>query len=153
MQLWVSVHALYNGCPRGCSGLLSVWRDRDNCLRLSICVLGRALFCLLIISVLFVYLPYPSGSSAMITFEPLIPWSALFDVWKILHENSPIPTLWLFHHSPSVDYNQCFTGFIPMNQLSRYQDKDNLIIHCHNLCAPVTSVHTIYPAIVGHVIQ
>ena len=26
-----SVHALYNGCPRGCSGLLSVWRGQLCC--------------------------------------------------------------------------------------------------------------------------
>ena len=40
-------------------------------LRLSICVLGGALFLSLFVSVLFVCLPYPSGSSAVITFEPL----------------------------------------------------------------------------------
>ena len=42
-----SVHALYNGCPRGCSGLLSVWRGQLCCtlyLRLSV-LLGGALFC------------------------------------------------------------------------------------------------------------
>ena len=40
-------------------------------LRLSVCVLGGALFFSLFVSVLFVCLPYPSGSSAMITFESL----------------------------------------------------------------------------------
>ena len=30
-----------------------------------------------------------------------------------------------------ITYNQCFTGYIPMNQLSRYRDDDDFIIHCH----------------------
>jgi hypothetical protein len=53
-----------------------------------------------------------------------------------------------------VAYNQCFTGYIPMKQLSQYRDGDNLIIHCHIYVHQLQNpIHTIYPATADHFIQ
>ena len=57
-------------------------------------------------------------------------------------------------NTAKISYNECFTGYIPMNQLLCYKDGNDLIVHCHitvfRLEAPV---HAIRPAIADHDIK
>ena len=92
----VYCYTVYNGCPRGCSGLLSVWRD--SCVRqlalfetIYVCLVELSFCHCCLSSVLFMCLTYPSGSSAMTTFEPLTLYHLRFyalqllGIWSRLH--------------------------------------------------------------------